>query len=252
MVKPLRLKQMEEYILEKDVVSMEELCKLYDISMNTLRLDISYLVDKGNIKKIYGGVTSNRSNGLISFEDREIRRVLEKKNIGRMAASFVEDGDIIYIDSGTTAMYMMEYLEGKKHVTVLTHSLSVVARAGGKEYLTVFCLGGRFLHEMNCLIGSGAADMVQQYNIGKAFMATKGISAEGAVTDSSVGEYEIKKRVVGNSSEVYLLVDSSKFGKAGLMTYMQLEKANYLITDTGITDDLRSLCRNLHTEIIIV
>ena len=250
MVKPLRLKQMEEYILENDVVSMEELCKLYGISMNTLRMDIAYLVDKGNIKKIYGGVSSNRSAALLSFEDRELRNIPEKRSIGRAAASFIEDGDIIYVDSGTTAMYLMEYVDGKKQITILTHSLSVLSRARGIEGLTIYCLGGKLQPEMNCLVGSMAADMVSLYNIGKAFMGTKGITAEGAVTDSSAGEFELKKRVVQNSAKIYLLADSSKYEKAGLMTYLHLDKVDCLITDQSVSDGLKELCKNFRTELI--
>lgn len=252
MVKSIRLMNMEEYIIEKGVVSMDELCKKYEISMNTLRNDINELADKGRVKKVYGGVCSNStsSSALVSYDIRKNQNVEIKSQIAKAASAFVHDGDIIYVDSGTTAVKMIEHLEGITHLTIVTHSLDVINAARNMDNVEVFCLGGRLQQSTNCFIGMGSAGLLDNYNIGKAFLGTKGITYDGAVTDSSMGEFDIKKWAVSRAKEVFLLADSGKFGKAGLISYTTLDKVNTLITDKAASDNLLSICEKKNTTVI--
>lgn len=254
MVKSLRLKQMEEYILEQGVASMDELCAKYDISMNTLRNDISELSERGTIKKVYGGVCSNlgSSNGVISFEERKMHNVQSKREIARAASEFVESGDIIYVDSGTTAVNMIDFLENKHRITIITHSLDVINRAYANAEIDVFCLGGRLLTSTNCFIGATASGMMEHYNIGKAFMGTKGITPDGHITDSSMDEYEIKKWAMSKSGRVFLLADGKKYGRTGLMSYATLSDIDLVITDRSIPDEFIKLCGEMETAVRIV
>lgn len=252
MVKSLRLRKMEEYILEKGVASMDELCKQYEISMNTLRNDIAELTEKGTIKKVYGGVCSNitvSGNAIVSYDERKTQNVQCKREIAAAAAEYVQDGDIIYIDSGTTAASMVDYLENKSKLTIITHSLDVINKACHLSGVEVFCLGGKFQNSTNCFIGATALGMMEHYNIGKAFMATKGITADGAITDSSMGEYDIKQWAVKKSNEVFLMADSRKYGRAGLISYTNLEKIDTLITDSMVEEPLLELCRKTSTKV---
>jgi len=250
-MKSFRIKQMEQYIIERDLVSMEELRSAFNISMNTVRMDVAQLVSKGAILKVYGGVCSNQKGKLVPFEERQSKNIQGKISVGKAAAMLVEDSDIIFIDSGTTTMYMMDYLEECKNVTVLTNNLNVINRSLPLPNVNVICLPGMLERKTNSFVSADTVRTLEKYNIKKAFMASSGISANGMVTNASPLEYEIKKAAIANSKEVYLLVDSSKFGKSAMLSYANISEMSKVIVDNNIESGLLELCEKKNVEVIV-
>lgn len=248
-MKSFRLRRMEQYVLEKENVSMEELCREFDISMNTVRLDVASLVKKGSIKKVYGGVCSNRQNSLVPFEERKMKHGDRKKSVCRAAANLVEDGDIIYIDSGTTMMYLPDYLGNKKNVTILTNNLNAITRAVPYANLQVICLPGILERKTNSFVSAETGKILERYNIRKAFFAATGVTMNGDVTNSSSLEYEIKREAMQHSVHKYLLLDSSKFNKSALLTYAHISDMEKVIADDEMSPALNELCERYNVEL---
>ncbi len=248
-MKSFRLRRMEQYILEKENVSMEELCTEFDVSMNTVRLDVAALVKKGSIKKVYGGVCSNHQNGLVPFEERKMKNSERKKAVCRAAAALVEDGDIIYVDSGTTTMYLADYLEQHKNVTILTNNLNVIMRAVPYENIQVICLSGILERKTNSFVSAETGKILARYNIKKAIFAATGVTESGDVTNSSSLEYEIKREAMRNSEKKYLLLDSTKYGKSALLTYAHLGDMDKVIVDEEMNPGLKELCDRYNVKL---
>lgn len=232
MIKDKRINKIEEYIIEHKSVSLDELMDVFKVSKNTIRRDVQELVEKGDFKKVYGGVAvdDDTRTKLESFHDRQVRNQIEKEMIGKSAANYVEDGDIIFIDSGTTTIEMIEFIKNKQ-VTVITNSLDFIVRALPYENLNVITAGGILERKTNSFGSLKYMDILNAYNINKAFMASTGISLSNGVTNASPLESELKATIVNRSSKVFLLVDHDKFDKYGLMTYCRLDKIDYLVTD---------------------
>jgi len=250
-MKSFRIKQMEEYILAHDLVSMEELRTTFDISMNTVRLDVAQLVSKGVIRKVYGGVSSNQKGNLIPFDERRLKNIQGKISVCKTAASLVEDGDIIFIDSGTTTMYVVDYLAEHKNVTVLTNNLNTINRAISLPDINVICLPGTLERKTNSFVSADTIRTFERYNIKKAFMASSGIDVNGMVTNASPLEYEIKKAAIDKCKEVYLLIDSSKYGKSGMLTYANVSDMSKVIVDSDVDAQLLELCEKNNVEVMI-
>jgi DeoR family transcriptional regulator, myo-inositol catabolism operon repressor len=230
LIKEKRIKKIHEYVIEQQSASLDELVSVFDVSKNTIRRDIQTLVERGELKKVYGGVSVIHKK-LESFQDRKIRNQEQKASIVKKAASYVKDGDIIFIDSGTTTIEMFEYLKDK-HITIFTNSIDLIIRAFPFEHLNVISIGGMLDPKTNSFGNPRNLDLLKDYNIKKAFMASTGISLSNGVTNASPLESELKKTIVSRSSEVYLLVDQDKFDKCGLMTYCSLSELDYIVTDT--------------------
>jgi DeoR family myo-inositol catabolism operon transcriptional repressor len=229
-MKTHRIKNVEEYILKNESVSLDKLCDVFKVSKNTIRRDIKELLEKGKIKKIYGGVTINQKK-LVPFEERNIKNHAEKKATAETASTYINDGDIIFIDSGTTTMWLIDYLKNKNNLTILTNNLGAIVSAAPYPNLNIISLGGTLKRKTNSFVGNSTSLVLKDYNISKAFMAATGISIEKGATNSSTEEYELKKLIVEKSDEIFLLVDSSKFDIISLMTYSPLENLDYIITN---------------------
>jgi DeoR family transcriptional regulator, myo-inositol catabolism operon repressor len=252
MIKDKRIHKIEEYITEHKSVSLDELMNVFQVSKNTIRRDVQELVEKGNFKKVYGGVAVNEDNrqNLESYRDRQVRNRTVKEMIGKAAANYVKDGDIIFIDSGTTTIEMIKFISNKQ-VTVITNNLDFIVGALPFENLNVIIPGG-ILERITKSFGSiKYMDILNAYNINKAFMASTGISISNGVTNSSPLESELKRAIINRSSEVFLLVDHDKFDKYGLVTYCELDKIDYLVTDTMPSEIYQNHLKNIHIQLVI-
>ncbi|MCY6369447.1 DeoR/GlpR family DNA-binding transcription regulator [Clostridium ganghwense] len=252
-MKSHRIQEIENYIIQHENVSLNTLCSVFDVSKNTIRRDISELEKKGSIKKVYGGVTikNKAKKDTVPFAEREIKNKSEKQIIAEIASNLVNDGDIIFIDSGTTTMHMVPFLADKKNLTIITNNLNVLISSLMYPNLNVLSPGGTLFRQTNSLIGIEAVNFLRNYNICKAFMATTGISISKGVTNSSSIEYQIKKTVVEKSDEVIILADSSKFDITSLMTYCQLEEIDALITDKLPPKPFETSFKEKNVELLI-
>ncbi|MGP1489131.1 MAG: DeoR/GlpR family DNA-binding transcription regulator [Peptoanaerobacter stomatis] len=231
-MKNIRLAKMEKLILERRIMSLKELQEEFGISMNTIRRDINELIENGNIKKVYGGVEYCESEVEFSdFLERCVRDKDFKELIGRKASRFVEDNDIIFVDSGTTAMNIIYYLCDKKNVTIITNNLSVVIEASRKENINLIALGGEVNKRTFSFAGKDSLNFLKDINITKAFMAATGISVKNGATNSVYEERDIKSKIVDKAEKVFMLVDHTKFDKHSLFTYCELDDIDCIITD---------------------
>lgn len=230
-MKDIRLNQMEQYILQQETVSMEALCERFQVSLNTVRRDVARLLAKGSVEKIYGGVRARKSELLQPFDVRTAARQEAKMAIGRKAASLVADGDVIFVDSGTTTLHMIPQLWERQEVTLVTNSLHAIMAAMPYPNLNVISLPGQLQRKTSSFTGPDAVRFLNGYNIRKAFMAATGWSLSHGVTNSSPLEYELKRTALARSQQRILLLDHHKFGTAALLSYAQPDAFQTLVTD---------------------
>lgn len=233
-MKYTRMRDMEEYIIERDFVSLDELCEIFERSKNTIRRDVTELVQSGIVEKVYGGVRAAKppSDIILSFTQRNIKRFAEKQIIGALAAEFVEDNDVIFIDAGTTTLTMLPHISERNGVTVLTNNLHAISRCMDYANINTILFGGQLDTETASFTSHFCSmDNLQSFNINKAFMAGAGVSIEKGITNISLGEMEIKQRIVQKSDKCFLMADSTKFNHSALLTYAPLETFRYVITD---------------------
>ncbi|MBQ8653704.1 MAG: DeoR/GlpR transcriptional regulator [Clostridia bacterium] len=249
-MKASRILDMEKYITGQGSASMEELCQTFNVSINTVRRDVVELIRRGTVEKVYGGVTARKSDQqLTPYEERRISREAVKAAIGRKAAELVQDGDIIFIDSGTTTLQMIDCLAQKRDLTVITNNMEAVIRALPYENMTVIVLPGQLSRKTNSLTGDDTVSSLRRYNIRAAFMAATGLSAHGA-TNSSPREYEIKRAAIANSEKVYLLVNQEKIGLTGLMTFAPVSVFDAVVTDARPGSEAAELLQKENVELI--
>ena len=246
-----RILEMERYILDRGASTMEELRDHFEVSMNTVRRDVAELLKRGTVEKVYGGVCARKNEqALTPYEVRRRGSEDAKAAIGRRAAELVQDGDIIFIDSGTTTLHIIDYLADKRELTIITHNLEAINRALPHENITIIALPGQVRRKTHSFTGDDAVRYLKRFNVRTAFMASTGLSSHG-VTNSSPMEYEIKKCAVESAEKTVLLISRSKFGVTGLMTFAQLEDFDVLVTDEMPSPADQQRLKDSGTQIIV-
>ncbi len=246
-----RIEALEAYILQHKTVTLQALCQAFDVSISTLRRDLNALAAEGNVRKTYGGVVATPRGRLVSFVDRSIANPDAKQKIAMTAAAQVVDGDIIFIDSGTTTLHMAEGIQERQNLTVLTNNIEVILKMMPFDNINVISLSGVLNRKTFSFTGAESADVLKKYNVSKVFMACTGVSAESGVTNSSRSESGIKSAAVGRGQKVYLLADDRKFGVVSLITYCELAQLNALITNQAPPPALAAALENAGVQVLL-
>ena len=190
---------------------MTELCDLFNVSMNTVRRDVAELRRRGDVEKVYGGVCAVENNGSVlrPFTERQTIADAAKRAICREAAKLLEDGDVVFVDSGTTMVHLVDNLASRQELTIITNNLALVQQAIPYDNLRMIVLPGQLRRKTNSLTGMETVRALRQYNIRKAFLAATGSTLTG-VTNSSPQEYEIKRTALECLSLIHISWNSSR------------------------------------------
>jgi len=250
MLKTKRIQQIQEYVLKHQSVSLDDLGTVFGVSKTTIRRDIRKLISEGMIQKVYGGVAISHAK-LESFNERKARNPIQKRLIAKTAADYVENGDVIFIDSVTTTLEMITLLKTKQ-VTIITNNLDIIIQALRFENLTVISTGGLLERNTKSFSSYSHADSFKKYNFDKVFMASTGVSISNGVTNSSPIESGIKETIVKGNADVFLLVDHTKFEKYAMVTYCGLEEIDYLITDNVLDESYQDFAKENSIELVVI
>ncbi|SPT99664.1 DeoR family transcriptional regulator [Lysinibacillus capsici] len=228
-----RQHQILQFIRQHKVVKLVTLTKEFNVSMETIRRDVQQLMQDKKIEKFYGGVKYiEPAEGLIDHRLHE--QLTEKIAIARACASLVQDGECIFIDSGTTTYQMTPFLLDKEKLTVVTNSLPVAFDLIGSN-IEVILLGGKVRHSEKSVTSNEFLFRFEHLNINKAFICASGVSIEKGISDFSLDEAITRKQIISISQKVYVATDSSKFNKDVAIQVCPVDDVDVIITDDALS-----------------
>lgn len=238
-----RINAIEEYVLSRKTVTIDELCEKFNVSKNTIRRDLNELEVRGHITKVYGGVTASTPQEVMPLPVRAGLNLQSKELIGRLAAREVHEDDTIFVDSGSTAVCILHHLSHLKKVTVITHSLTAMIEAAKYDNISLISLGGIYSPATSSFVGISTQEALNDLRISKAFMGATGVTVESGMSNTTFLEAEIKRGVVAHASQIYLMADNSKLGHDAVITFCRLSEATVLITDRRPSEKFVDFCR---------
>lgn len=213
------------------------LAKFNQVSASTLRRDLKVLEDAKKIEFLRGGAIRLLEDSVqVSDVDINIKKNLnmdKKKLIAERAAELVNDGDVIYIDSGTTCTAMLDYLIAKK-VIIVTSNINLIEQYRSvPDTIEIISVGGSVNRELGSLCGPIAEGSLKDLHFDKAFLGATSINIAAGVSTPNLFEATKKQIVHNNSHESYVLIDSTKFNKFSMCKIFELSECN-IITDLYI------------------
>jgi len=246
-----RQNEIMTYLKKNKSASVEDLSRVFFIGPATIRRDLEKLEKANLIKRTYGGaVLLEGLNAEIPIFVREKEQTLSKERIGKLASQFVNDGDIIIMDSSTTTYAMIPYLLPKNDLTIITNGLKTAETLGTTLHTKVHCTGGKLRENSLSLVGPGARDFIKNISAQKFFFSCRGVSAQNGSMDSSEEEAELRRIMMEHSEQTYLLYDSSKFQKNAFYKICDFSKIDYSITDTCPPEDIMKQLEANHVAAI--
>lgn len=246
-----RRKKICELVEQQDAVRVTDLSLLFSVTEETIRRDLEKLERDNKIIRQHGGaIKYTLTEGEVHFSEREILHVKEKRSIALAAAQLVHEGDKIILDASTTAWYLASCLPNIPLI-VITNSVQVVNALIDKDKIEVICTGGRYSSRSHSFVGPLAERAVMNYHVNKSFISCKGTSILNGVSDSSELQAILKSIMVSNSDEVILMIDSSKINSHAFAHIADIEKINFLITDSLVDAKFKIQAEELGVQIIL-
>lgn len=215
---------------EKGDVDVKELAQVLETSEITVRRDLGLMAADGLLYRTHGGAMRlSLVNQPISFVQKSAVNADKKDHICRIAAAQIQDGDVIFMDCGSTVFRMCSFIRDKR-IKVITNSLPVVHELLNST-VSINLIGGEVDAERQAVHGSMSTEHIRRYQADKAFLGVGGISLDKGLSAVSEKEAEMTLSMAANAQVTYLLCDSSKLGKDKYLTFAPLELVNVLITD---------------------
>lgn len=248
----VRMKASEMKILERRKVIVQTLQEHGEADINDLanRLDVSSMTVRRDLKALEQNGTVSISQGVVILNDGALQEynmlfkrqinLSEKRRIAEKALEYVNEGESIFLDTGTTVKELASLINRFNSITVMTDSLLVanaVADARGSANL-VMC-PGTFREMSMAFLGPMTDDFVSNFKIDKFFLSVEGVSLSNGISVIDVLDGHTKRNLVERAGQVICLADSSKFEKSLFYSIAPIDSVDLFITDDGLCDELR-------------
>lgn len=214
---------------QNQTVRLQEITTETGSSESTIRRDLIELERQKKLKRIHGGAA--KLQGKLqesSLSEKTSKNLQLKQKIGQAAAAFIEEGDTVFLDAGSTVFEMIPYLPPSIIVVTngISHTDALLAR-GCKTVLT----GGIAKPSTKALIGRGAFQSLQQYRFDKCFLGVNGIHPDYGFTTPDEEEAHIKELAIQLSREAYVVADYSKIQEVAFAKFADLSQATVVTTE---------------------
>lgn len=247
-----RREKIVELIREDGSSKVVDLARLFKVTEVTIRQDLEKLESKGLIHREHGGAyLKNMEDNVRSFSLVNKENIELKETIALKCLEFIEVGDTIILDSGSTTTEIAKKLVGYKNLTVITNALNIALMLGTEPGIEVIMTGGEFKPPTLSLTGQKAADFFKGLNVQKLFLATAGISLKAGLTYPSISDLVVKKAMINAADITYLVADSTKIGKNALASLGALSMIDYIITDSGMNEKDKEVFKDNEIEVIL-
>ncbi|GLR19928.1 DeoR family transcriptional regulator [Portibacter lacus] len=241
-----------EFLQEDGSAKVVDLAKLFKVTEVTIRQDLEKLEQQGLIIREHGGAfLKNIEDNVRNFSIKNQENLDKKAMIAFKCLEFIESGDTIILDSGSTTTEIAKKLVGYKNLTVITNALNIALMLGTEPGIDVIMTGGEFKPPTLSLTGQKAADFFNGMNVQKLFLATAGISLKSGLTYPSISDLVVKKAMIDAADLTYIVADSTKIGKNALASLGALSLIDYIITDAGMEEKDKKIFKNHEIEVII-
>jgi DeoR/GlpR family transcriptional regulator of sugar metabolism len=240
-----RITKIIEIVDSKGIVTVKELSSLLNASLMTIRRDLSRLEQRNMIQRTHGGVISMKYNRDTPYMNRSHLDLDEKAEIGKAAAALVEEGEVIFLGSGTTVAQMAAFLMHKVGVTAVTSSFQIINDLIHEQGITLIFLGGIVKSDTYSTVGRTVEKELGTYHFHKAFLGASGIMVDKGVFNSDFLISSEERVVLERAEETYILADHTKFGKSALIHFCRFDQIAGIVTDCEIPEGVARSCQDL-------
>ncbi|HSI58083.1 MAG TPA: DeoR/GlpR family DNA-binding transcription regulator [Ideonella sp.] len=220
------------------------------LSEDTIRRDLRELAQEGLLQRVHGGALP-ASQALADFSQRRHVATDEKAAIARAAAGLVADGQVVFVDGGTTAVQWARALAPTLRATVITHSPSVAVELAGHAHVEVVIIGGRLFKHSVVAVGATAIESIARFHADLYFMGVTGVHPQAGLTTGDMEEASVKRALMAAAAETVVMASSEKLNAASPHVIAPLAQAATLVVSPQAPKATLAACRKLGLQVVV-
>lgn len=216
---------------ENQETSVNSLSEILKVSSVTIRQDLNFLEAEGLLKRVHGGAVLKDADDLSNRLGVNYER---KLRIARELSSYVSEGETILIESGSVNVLLARELLKIKKVTIITTNVYIARQFRKNEQANIIILGGIYQHDSETMVGKITKACIDQINIDKAFIGIDGYDTKSGFTLRDIFRAEISNYIIQKAQDVFIVSDSSKFGRTKLTNICYPLDIQHIATDKDL------------------
>jgi DeoR/GlpR family transcriptional regulator of sugar metabolism len=237
MLKNKRHFEILEILKKEQFAEVKALAERLYSSQPTIRRDLCFLEDKGYVKRSHGGVMLANESTSVPFSFRRSTRSKEKANICRLAATLINEGDMIFLDASSTTAHLCDHIVRIAGASVVTNSCLACLELG-ESNVQVYSTGGSFFKSSKAFVGPRAEETCRKFCADIMFFSSSSFDENGVISDYSESENSLRRVMYESSRKRVFLCDSSKFGKRSAYREFSLDEIDCIVTDAPIAEEI--------------
>ena len=218
------------------------------VSEDTIRRDLRELAKDGYLKRVHGGAVPLASANA-AFPNRRFIETPDKVAIGKRAAGMIQNGQVVFVDGGTTALQVVRHLPPQLDATIVTHSPNVAMELLEHENIVVEIVGGRLFRHSIVTCGAATIAWLDRYRPDICFIGVTGLHPTEGITTGSSEEAEVKRAIILRSGSAIVLASAEKLGAVSSFEVAKWADIGGLVVARDAQDEASAMLGHLGCEI---
>ncbi|GGY68692.1 DeoR/GlpR family transcriptional regulator [Marinobacter zhanjiangensis] len=226
-----RQDQILELIRQQGFATTEQLVDHFRVTPQTIRRDLNELAGQNRVRRHHGGAGIDSSTVNTAYQARKIMELEAKERIAAALVAMIPDNASLFINIGTTTETIARALLVRNNLKVVTNNLHVASILSAREDFTIIIAGGEVRNRDGGIVGEATRDFINQFRMDFGIIGISGIHGDGSLLDFDYREVRVAQAIIGNSNQVLLAADHTKFGRNAMVRLGSISQANHVFTD---------------------
>ena len=232
-------------------VAVEDLAQRFDVTLQTIRRDLTELAEAGHLDRVHGGAVPRTGVANIGYEARRKMNEASKAAIARACAAMIPDNSSMILNLGTTTEAVARELLHHRNITVVTNNMNVANVLVANPGCEIMVAGGALRRSDGGLVGELTTQFIEQFKVDFAIIGTSALDRDGDLLDFDLAEVRVSRAILQQARQAYLVTDHSKLGRSAPARIASLSELDAVFTDQPLPDGLTSACEGWGTRVVV-
>ena len=232
-------------------VTVEDLAERFEVTVQTIRRDLSELAEAGKLDRVHGGAVLRSGVSNIGYEDRRGLNEEAKTRIATRCAADIPDGASLFLNIGTSTEAVARELLSHRNLMVVTNNMNVANILVANPECRIVVAGGVLRRSDGGLIGHLTETTIQQFKFDYAIIGCSALDADGDLLDFDFQEVTVSQTIIDQARQTFLVADHSKFQRGAPARISSLSRIDRFYSDLPLPPGLSEKCRDWETEVIL-
>ncbi|MFN7224681.1 MAG: DeoR/GlpR family DNA-binding transcription regulator [Paracoccaceae bacterium] len=232
-------------------VVVEDLAQRFDVTLQTIRRDLTELAEAGHLDRVHGGAVPRIGVANIGYEARRRMNEQAKTAIARSCAMMIPDNSSMILNLGTTTEAVARELIHHRNITVVTNNMNVANILVANPGCEIMVAGGALRRSDGGLVGELTTQFIEQFKVDYAIIGTSALDRDGDLLDFDLAEVRVSRAIIRQARQSFLVTDHTKLGRSAPARIASLSELDAVFTDESLPDSLMAACEGWGTRVVV-